>query len=140
MGCALVVSDGSLNEIAETLDRFRDIFMRVILVDSRQGPRLNWEAAIDMAGVPGLEVRHNLLSRWAQLTKRLLDILLSVMGLVACAPLFLLLGVAIRLEIARTDAVPPAAGGKRWAPVRHAEIPHDGRGGGGEAGRSAPKR
>jgi Undecaprenyl-phosphate galactose phosphotransferase WbaP len=98
--CAVVVSNGSLNEIAETLDRFRDIFMRVIVVDGRDGPRPNWEAAIDMAGVAGLEVRHNLLDSWAQVTKRAMDIVVSTLGMIACAPLFLLLAVAVRLDSA----------------------------------------
>jgi Undecaprenyl-phosphate galactose phosphotransferase WbaP len=100
LGCAIVVSNGSLNEIAETVDRFRDIFMRVIVVDGRDRPRLNWEAAVDMAGVAGLEVRHNLLNRWAQVNKRAMDIVLSTLGIVVCAPLFLLLAVAVRLDSA----------------------------------------
>jgi len=98
LGCAIVVSNGSLNEIAETLNLFRDIFMRVIVVDGRDGPRLNWEAAVDMAGVAGLEVRHNLLDRSAQVNKRAMDIVLSTLGMIACAPLFLLLAVAVRLD------------------------------------------
>jgi Undecaprenyl-phosphate galactose phosphotransferase WbaP len=95
---ALVVSDGSLSEIADTVDRFRDIFMRVILVHGQDGPRLNWEAAIDMAGIPGLEVRHNLLDRWAQVQKRAIDIFLSGLALILASPLLILTAVAVKLD------------------------------------------
>ena len=74
--------------------------MRVSVVNGRDGPWANWEAAINLAEVAGLEVRHNLLDRWAQVNKRAMDIVLSTLGMIACAPLILLLAVAVRLDSA----------------------------------------
>lgn len=98
LSCAVVVSGGSLGEIAEVIDRFRDIFKRVIFVDGRGGPRLNWDAAIDMAGIPGLEVHHNLLDRPAQVQKRIIDVVGSTLAMILGSPLLALIAVAVKLD------------------------------------------
>lgn len=98
INCALIVTDGTRQEIAGLLDLFRDIFFRVILVDGRPGHRLNWEASIDLGGIPGLEMHHNLLNARSQIIKRIMDIVLSTAGLVLAFPVLGALWVMVKLD------------------------------------------
>lgn len=50
-----------------------------------------------MAGVPLLEVRRTPLEGWGRIIKRTFDLLLVIPGLIVLAPLFLLIGVVIKL-------------------------------------------
>ena len=96
--CALFVFEGSPVDSLEVLQEFRDIFRRIILVGVAPSQRINWSGAIDLAGVPGLEIRHNLLDRRSQIVKRLIDIVLSIVALIALLPLFLLIAILIRID------------------------------------------
>ncbi len=98
ISCALFVFEGSPVESSEVLREFRDIFRRIIIVGVAPEQRLNWSGAIDLAGVPGLEIRHNLLDRRAQIIKRLIDIVLSVLALIALIPLNILIAILIKIE------------------------------------------
>ena len=96
--CALFVFEGSPVESPEILREFNDIFRRIILVGVSPEQRLNWSGAIDLGGVPGLEIRHNLLDRRAQIIKRLIDVALSVFALIALIPLYLLIAILIKID------------------------------------------
>ena len=52
----------------------------------------------DLGGVPLIGVRAVAISKGALLVKRLIDVTVAVVGLVLCAPLFLLIALAIRLD------------------------------------------
>jgi Undecaprenyl-phosphate galactose phosphotransferase WbaP len=95
---ALFVFEGSPVDSLEVLQEFRDIFQRIILVGVAPEQRINWSGAIDLAGVPGLEIRHNLLDQRSQVIKRLMDIVLSVLILIVLLPLFLLIAILIKID------------------------------------------
>jgi exopolysaccharide biosynthesis polyprenyl glycosylphosphotransferase len=52
----------------------------------------------DLGGVPLIGVRTVAISKGALLVKRLIDVTVAAVGLVLCAPLFLLIALAIRLD------------------------------------------
>jgi len=52
----------------------------------------------DLGGVPLIGVRSVAISKGALLVKRLIDVTVAAVGLVLCAPLFLLIALAIRLD------------------------------------------
>lgn len=96
--CALFVFEGSPMESSDVLREFRDIFRRIIFVVVAPDQRLNWSGAVDLAGVPGFEIRHNLLDRRSQIIKRLIDIVLSVTALIVLLPLYLIIAVLIKID------------------------------------------
>ena len=96
--CALFVFEGSPMESSDVLREFRDIFRRIIFVTVAPDQRLNWSGAIDLAGVPGFEIRHNLLDRRSKIIKRLIDIVLSAAALIVLITLYLLLAVLIKID------------------------------------------
>lgn len=73
-------------------------FRHLILVSD-----LTWIGSLgliphDMEGLLGLEIRQNLMSPWSQFLKRLLDIVLTLIAGLLLMPLFLLIGLLIRLD------------------------------------------
>jgi Undecaprenyl-phosphate galactose phosphotransferase WbaP len=98
IGCAMFVFEGSPLVTLNILGEFQDLFSRIILIGIAPEQRLNWSGAIDLAGVPGLEVRHNLLDRRAQIIKRAMDIILSALALVTVLPFGLLIAILIKID------------------------------------------
>jgi len=98
ISCAMFVFEGSPLVTADILNEFHDLFSRIILVGIAPEQRLNWSGAIDLAGVPGLEIRHNLLDRRAQIIKRAMDIILSALALIAFLPFGLLIAILIKID------------------------------------------
>ena len=64
----------------------------------RAGIGLSWVSTMDIGGVMGLETRNNLASRWAQVQKRAIDIVLALIGLLISAPLGTLIAVAVKFD------------------------------------------
>jgi Undecaprenyl-phosphate galactose phosphotransferase WbaP len=95
---ALVVSDAALSNLALALEACRDVFERVILVDTRPGMRIPWAASVDLAGVTGLEIRHNLLNPTSQAIKRIMDVCVAALGILMLLPGFALVALAIKLD------------------------------------------
>ena len=60
--------------------------------------------------------------------KRTIDLLLSVIGLVLLAPLFLAVAVCDQARLARAGLLPPAPHGRGRPDVRDPQVPDDGRG------------
>jgi len=100
ISCAMFVFEGSPLVTSNILNEFHDLFSRIILVGIAPEQRLNWSGAIDLAGVAGLEIRHNLLDRRAQIIKRTMDIILSALALIAFLPFGLLIAILIRIDSA----------------------------------------
>jgi len=98
ISCAMFVFEGPFLRTWHILNEFNDIFSRIILVGIAPEQRLNWLGAIDLAGVPGLEIRHNLLDQRAQIIKRIIDIVLSILLLILLLPLFLLIAILIKID------------------------------------------
>ncbi len=95
----VVITD--LNNLDVLIDRYRAAFQRVILIKGRNGSySLNSLKSLDLSDILGLQVMNNLLSFWAQLFKRMTDVLISALGLLILAPFFALTAVLIKLTSA----------------------------------------
>jgi Undecaprenyl-phosphate galactose phosphotransferase WbaP len=73
-------------------------FRHVMVIPNLGGMTNSAVVARDLAGILGVEVRHNLLDPWARRVKRLLDILGAVLGGLLISPLLLTLTVLIKLD------------------------------------------
>ena len=108
---ALVVIN-DLNEIDELVERFRTVFHRVILIRDKNGRYgLNGLESLDFSNVLGLQVKNNLLDPWSQALKRLIDVLVSFLGMMFLAPSLGLIALWIKLELAGQNLLPPGAPG-----------------------------
>jgi Undecaprenyl-phosphate galactose phosphotransferase WbaP len=98
---AIVALPGERREALDaTLQRHAWAFARVFVLPEQLGPSGTWSDAKSFGGIPGLEVRHQLLDGLACRTKRALDVLATLLiGLVAL-PMMALIALAIRLESA----------------------------------------
>jgi Undecaprenyl-phosphate galactose phosphotransferase WbaP len=87
------------NEIEAIRDKYRDIYQRVILLHSKdRGLNLSSVTVREFGGLIGLEIRQNLLDRWAQLEKRLIDVVVSAVGIFVLAPFLALVALLIYLD------------------------------------------
>ena len=80
-------------------------------------------------GLPLLGLRDPALTLPSRLLKYTFDRIASAVGLLVLAPLLLLIALLDQVRLARPDHLPRASDRRGWAGVRHAEVPHDGRGG-----------
>ena len=96
--CA-IIANGALGEAdGSSLDPYEQLFPRTVLVAENSRIELSWVLTRDIGGIIGFEMRNNLLSRWAQIQKRAIDIVLALIGLVIAAPLGALLALAVKLD------------------------------------------
>lgn len=63
------------------------VFPKILIVPNLSGLASLWTEPRDLGGVLGLEIRQNLLNPLNQYIKRALDVSLSILGLVAAAPI-----------------------------------------------------
>ncbi|MFV1991254.1 MAG: exopolysaccharide biosynthesis polyprenyl glycosylphosphotransferase, partial [Acidimicrobiales bacterium] len=96
--CAIIADGALVQTDSNSLDPYERLFPRTILVEERTGIDLSWVSTRDIGGMLGLETRNNLLSRWAQVQKRAIDIVLALIGLVIAAPFGALIAVAVKLD------------------------------------------
>jgi Undecaprenyl-phosphate galactose phosphotransferase WbaP len=80
-----------------TTGRWHEFSHLIIIPDGQFGSSV-WIEAHDIGGVLGLEVRQKLFSRYEQMVKRVLDIILIVLASPFLAGLFIFLALMIRLE------------------------------------------
>jgi Undecaprenyl-phosphate galactose phosphotransferase WbaP len=73
-------------------------FQHVIVMPNLSGVTNSSVVARDLAGAPGVEIRHNLLDPWARRIKRALDLSATLLGGLLISPLLLLLVALIRLD------------------------------------------
>ncbi len=83
------------------VERARVRFRHVIIIPNLEGVTNSAVTARDLAGIFGVEVRHNLLDVWTQRVKRVMDVVLTLLGGVVLLPLFVVLCVLILLESGR---------------------------------------
>ena len=97
---AVIAPEGlSHAELDELADWASTNFRRVIkAIPSLTGLSSSTIAARDLAGVLGVEVRHNRLDPWSQRTKRALDLFGTLVGGALIAPLFLAIAALIWAE------------------------------------------
>ena len=94
-----LVMINDLNDIDEIVERFRTVFHRVILVKDKNGRYgLNGLEYLDFSNILGLQVKNNLLNPWSQALKRLIDVLVSFLGMIFLAPLLGLIALWIKLD------------------------------------------
>jgi len=73
-------------------------FNRLVIVSSAQQTSSLWVRPYDIGGILGLEVGQNLVSKWHNGFKRLIDLGLIVLASTFLAPLFALIALLIRLD------------------------------------------
>ena len=104
----VVITD--LNSLDSLVDRYRFVFQHVILIKGRNGSyTLNSLKSLDLSGILGLQVANNLLSFWAQVFKRTIDVLGSILGMVLLFPFFGLIALRHQDRFARQRLLPPAS-------------------------------
>lgn len=93
----VVVTD--LNSLDLLVDRYRFVFQRVILIKGQNGSyTLNSLKSLDLSGILGLQVMNNLLNFWAQVLKRAIDILGSILGILLTFPFLVLIALFIKVD------------------------------------------
>lgn len=84
------------NWVGDNLDRYRYSFPRVILVrPQRDNFSLSDSIALDFNGVMGFQVMHNLINPWSMILKRLIDLSVSGLALIALAPVAAVISLLI---------------------------------------------
>ena len=87
------------NWVGDNIDRYRDIFERVVLIrPQRDNFSLSDSVALDFNGVMGFQVKQNLLNPWAMALKRLIDIAISAACLLVGAPLAAIILLLIHFD------------------------------------------
>ncbi len=85
--------------LAKLMNLASTSFRYVIVMPDLDGmPSFSAVIARDFAGNFGVEIKYNLLFPWARRTKRLLDVLLTVVGGLLIGPLLLALAILIKLD------------------------------------------
>ena len=93
----LAIND--LNSFDSLVERYRFVFGRVILVKYQHGKfALHHLQSLDFSDVLGLQVKNNLLSPSSQVVKRVTDVLVSILGLLALTPFLLFVAAAIQID------------------------------------------
>ncbi len=82
----------------DLLDHLARGFKHVLILPVSVGRASLWTTALDVGGLPGLLVRHNLLDRRRLAMKRFLDLVLTLVGGIVALPLCLVIALLIRLE------------------------------------------
>ncbi|MCX6082321.1 MAG: undecaprenyl-phosphate galactose phosphotransferase WbaP [Chloroflexi bacterium] len=95
---ALIVID-NLNDIDLLVERFRNVFQRLILIKDKQGRfGLDSLVSLDFLDILGLQVKNNLYSASAKFLKRFIDVLVTVFGIVILSPLLFLIAIMIKID------------------------------------------
>lgn len=84
--------------LSKFVDLYRSHFCHVVVVPNLDGITNSAVVARDFGGMFGVEIRHNLLDPWAQRSKRVLDLLATVVGGAFVLPVILALFLLVWLE------------------------------------------
>jgi len=82
----------------EMLDRLSRSFRNVLVMPPSMGRKSLWAVTMDVGGLLGLLVRHNLLDGRRLVMKRTMDLVLTLVGGIVALPLCLLIALLIFLE------------------------------------------
>jgi Undecaprenyl-phosphate galactose phosphotransferase WbaP len=94
-----IIIDSSAEILFGPHESFDDLFKRVVFVPiSAQRQWLSGISVMEYGDLVGFEIKHNLLDRWSQAYKRVIDICVSSVGLVLLSPLLLLFSLIIWLD------------------------------------------
>jgi Undecaprenyl-phosphate galactose phosphotransferase WbaP len=87
----------SREQLLRILQGYGNSFSRVIVVSDLLGSSSLWVEAADLGGILGLKLRQNLLDQWSQMTKRTVELTLTVICLILMLPAIALICLAIKL-------------------------------------------
>lgn len=94
----LITDEISTELLSKLIDDRWGRFSHLVLIPGDHKMGSVWITPYDIGGTLGLEVHQNLLSRWQQFSKRLLDIFLVIISIPVLIPVFVLLALAIRID------------------------------------------
>ena len=94
----LCLPDMNQADLTSLLRDHTSMFPYLILLPSFLDSLNLWVTARDLGGVLGLEVKHNLLFPSSQLIKRILEITLTIAGILIFLPFLILIALAIKLS------------------------------------------
>jgi Undecaprenyl-phosphate galactose phosphotransferase WbaP len=84
--------------LAQFVSLASNTFRHVVLIPNLEGITNSAVVARDLGGTFGVEIKYNLLNRWAQWSKRVLDLGATMAGGVLILPLILMLSLLVWLE------------------------------------------
>ncbi len=84
----------------EILSRYAHRFAHFLVIPNISSPTMLWVTPRDFGGTLGLEISQNLLRAVPRLLKRISDLLLSALAVIALFPLMLLIAVLVQLTSA----------------------------------------
>jgi Undecaprenyl-phosphate galactose phosphotransferase WbaP len=84
--------------LAKFVELTRPTFRQIVVIPDLAGITNSAVVARDLCGTFGVEVKHNLLDPWAQRSKRVLDIMVTVLGGFLILPLILILCLLVWIE------------------------------------------
>jgi Undecaprenyl-phosphate galactose phosphotransferase WbaP len=96
--CAIIAASSiSREKLLHILQKYGNAFSRIIVVSDLLGSSSLWVEAMDLGGILGLKLRQNLLDPWSQATKRVLEMILTVVCLIMMAPIIVVICAVIKL-------------------------------------------
>jgi Undecaprenyl-phosphate galactose phosphotransferase WbaP len=94
-----VVISSSPELLYQSQVSYDDLFKRVVLLPlSTDRPWLSGISVMEYGDLVGFEIKHNLLDRWSQVYKRVIDLVVSLIGLVFLTPAFLVIALILKLD------------------------------------------
>ena len=96
--CILATPHTRREQLADMVHTVSSTFRHVMVMPNLNGVTNSAVVARDLSGTLAVEIKHNLLSPWAQRLKRALDLFGAVVGGFLILPLLLIVAVAIKLD------------------------------------------
>lgn len=94
----LAFSSEKHEKLLEILDKLSDIKVGIKILPDMYDLFSGLARTQQIIGIPLIDINPNIMSPWEKLTKRITDILLSVLGLVLFLPFGLIVALAIKLD------------------------------------------
>jgi Undecaprenyl-phosphate galactose phosphotransferase WbaP len=88
----------SPSELGNVIDHYCVDYPHLLVVPSILSDVHIWVTPLDLVGNLGLEIQQNLLSPTAQLVKRAVDLVLSLLLLIMLAPVLFVISIALRID------------------------------------------
>ncbi|MFG0253784.1 MAG: undecaprenyl-phosphate galactose phosphotransferase WbaP [Rhodopirellula sp. JB053] len=95
--CVVAMPDRPREEILKLVDDYAGMIPHTLVVPDLAGLPSLWTGATDCGGFPGLRLKERLLMPLPRISKRFVDIALTLAVIVMCAPLMILLAVIVKL-------------------------------------------
>ena len=96
--CILATPYTRREQLADMVHTVSETFQHVMVLPNLNGVTNSAVVARDLSGTLAVEIKHNLLSPWAQRLKRALDLFGAVVGGLFICPLLLTIAVVIKLD------------------------------------------